>query len=151
MSIARRVGQAVIVLWAAFSLAFLLLSALPGDAVQARYEGPALGLTPEQIAQMREVFGQDTPLWERYARSLGGFLTGDFGYSVSSGTAVSELLAQALPSTLRWRSRPLSWAWCWPPAWRCWRFLAPGPGCARSFGPRRRFWFPCPVSGWESC
>ncbi|WPF68131.1 ABC transporter permease [Corynebacterium sp. 21KM1197] len=100
MSIARRIGQAVIVLWAAFSLAFLLLSALPGDAVQARYEDPALGLTPEQIAQMREVFGQDTPLWERYARSLSGFLTGDFGYSVSSGTAVAELLAQALPSTL---------------------------------------------------
>lgn len=98
--VARRVGQAVLVLWAAFTLAFALLSALPGDAVQARYEDPALGLSPQQIAEMREAFGSDQPIPLRYARSLGGFLTGELGYSVSSGTAVSELIAQALPATL---------------------------------------------------
>ncbi|KQB84765.1 ABC transporter permease [Corynebacterium lowii] len=99
-ALARRVGQALVVLWAAFSLAFILLSALPGDAVQARYEDPSLGLNAEQISQMREVFGEDEPVLLRYARSLGGFITGDFGYSVSSGTSVAELIGQALPSTL---------------------------------------------------
>lgn len=35
--ILRRIGQAVVVLLVTFVLAFILLSALPGDAITARY------------------------------------------------------------------------------------------------------------------
>ena len=96
----RRVGQAILVLVLAYTAAYLLLAALPGDAIIARYASPELGLTPEQIQAIRESLGADQPLIVQYARSIAGFLTGDFGYSVASGASVSDLIATALPPTL---------------------------------------------------
>jgi len=98
--LARRTGQAAIVLLAAFTGAFLLLQALPGDAIMITYENPELGLSPQQIADVRERFGVDTPLHVQYAHTLLGFLAGDFGYSLQTGTPVRQLLAEALPHTL---------------------------------------------------
>lgn len=49
---------------------------------------------------IRESLGADQPLIVQYARSIAGFLTGDFGYSVASGASVSDLIATALPPTL---------------------------------------------------
>ncbi|TSD82150.1 ABC transporter permease, partial [Mycobacterium sp. KBS0706] len=40
-----RVGQAVLVLWAAFTAAFILLQALPGDAILIKFQNPELGLS----------------------------------------------------------------------------------------------------------
>lgn len=97
--ILRRIGQAVVVLLVTFTLAFIMLSALPGDAVTARYSSPDLGLSPEQIAQIRESYGADESLFSQYLTTLGGFLVGDFGYSVQTGTAVSTLLGEAVPGT----------------------------------------------------
>ncbi|MDK4235239.1 ABC transporter permease [Corynebacterium propinquum] len=99
-AILARIGQAALVIWATFTLAFILLSTLPSDAVAARYDNPNLGLTPEQLADIHEVYGADEPVVSRYFSALTGFLSGDFGYSVASGTAVSEMLANAIPSTL---------------------------------------------------
>ena len=99
-TIALRIGQALLVIWATFTLSFVLLAALPGDAVASRYDNPNLGLNAEQLATIREVYGADEPILSRYFSALGGFLTGDFGFSVATGTAVSEMLADALPSTL---------------------------------------------------
>lgn len=98
--VVRRVGQAVLVLVLAYTAAYLLLAALPGDAVLARYGSPELGLTPDQIEAIRQSLGADQPLIVQYARSIVGFLTGDFGYSVASGAAVSDLIVTALPPTL---------------------------------------------------
>ncbi|NHI15701.1 ABC transporter permease [Microbacterium sp. CBS5P-1] len=96
----RRVGQSLVVLVAAFTVAYLLLAALPGDAVLARYGNPDLGLTPEQIEEIRAAYGVDRPLVLRYLDAAAGFLHGDLGYSVQSGAAVSDLLAANLPATL---------------------------------------------------
>ena len=48
-----RVASAAGVLLAAFTVAFLLLQALPGDAVMIRFENPELGLSPAQIAALK--------------------------------------------------------------------------------------------------
>ncbi|KAB1647048.1 ABC transporter permease [Pseudoclavibacter sp. CFCC 13796] len=98
--ILRRAGQALLVLLVAYTVAFVLLSALPGDAVMARYASPELGLSPEQLADIRGSYGADQPVWLRYLISLGGFLTGQLGYSVQTGSAVTTMLSEALPSTL---------------------------------------------------
>lgn len=96
----RRVGQAVLVLALAYTVAYVLLAALPGDAIIARYASPDLGLTAEQVQEIRESYGADKPLIVQYLISIAGFLRGDFGYSVASGAAVSDLVATALPPTL---------------------------------------------------
>ncbi|WP_345439113.1 ABC transporter permease [Microbacterium gilvum] len=96
----RRAGQAVLVLVLAYTAAYVLLAALPGDAVLARYGNPDLGLTPEQLEAIRVAYGADQPLIVRYLDSAAAFLRGDFGYSVQSGAAVSDLIAANLPDTL---------------------------------------------------
>jgi peptide/nickel transport system permease protein len=98
--VAHRLGQAVIVLAIAFTASFILLQALPGDALVIRFENPESGLGPDEVARLREALGADTPLWQQYFETLTGFLRGDFGYSVQSGTAVGTIIAAALPSTL---------------------------------------------------
>lgn len=96
----QRTGGALLVLVLAFTAAYILLTALPGDAVLARYGNPDLGLTPEQLAEIRAAFGADRPVVLQYLDTAVSFLQGDLGYSVQSGAAVSALLAEALPSTL---------------------------------------------------
>ncbi|MEL7583616.1 ABC transporter permease [Brevibacterium sp. LS14] len=95
-----RLGQAVLVLLLAFTAAFILLSVIPGDGVTARFADPALGLSADQVAAIRAETGADEPLLARYLITLGGFLTGDFGFSVQTGAAVSTIVAAALPSTI---------------------------------------------------
>lgn len=97
--IARRLYQAVGVLLLAFTFAFALLQAMPGDALLIRFENPELGLSPEQIAELRAAYGADRPVVVQFFHTLGAFLTGDFGYSVQSGTPVRTLVAEALPQT----------------------------------------------------
>lgn len=96
----RRVGQGVLVLWAAFTLSFLLLQVLPGDAVLIKFQNPDLGLSPAQIAEMRLAYGADTPLWQQYFHTLFAMLHGDFGFSIQAGVPVSEQLTSNLPDTL---------------------------------------------------
>lgn len=96
-----RVGQALLVLWIAFTTSFLLLQALPGDAILIKFQNPELGLGPEQIAALREAYGVDSPLWQQYLQALGSFLTGNFGYSVVGSVPVAHELLANLPATAR--------------------------------------------------
>jgi peptide/nickel transport system permease protein len=99
--IASRIGQALFVLWVAFTAAFLLLQALPGDAILIKFQSPDLGLSPEQIATLRDAYGVDSPLWQQYLQALGNFLTGQFGYSVVGSIPVAQELLANLPATAR--------------------------------------------------
>lgn len=96
----RRSGQGLLVLWAAFTLSFALLQVLPGDAVLIKFQNPDLGLSPEQIAEMRLAYEADSPLWKQYFHTLWAMLRGDFGYSLQAGLPVSALIASNLPETL---------------------------------------------------
>ncbi|PAA96624.1 ABC transporter permease [Serratia fonticola] len=96
-----RTGQALLVLWAAFTLSFILLQVLPGDAILIKFQNPDMGLSPDQIADMRAAYSADVPLWQQYLHTLGNFLRGDLGYSIQNGVPVSALLAANLPATLQ--------------------------------------------------
>lgn len=94
-----RISQAVIVLWAAFTISFVLLQAMPGDAVLIKFQNPDFGLSPEQLADIRAAYGADGSIPAQYLHALGDFLTGHFGYSLQAGIAVSTLLATNIPPT----------------------------------------------------
>lgn len=96
-----RIAQAVLVLWASFTVSFILLQLLPGDAIAIKFQNPELGLSAAQIEEMRVAYGAGAPLWQQYVTTLGNVLQGDFGYSVQAGVSVSALLADNLPATLR--------------------------------------------------
>jgi peptide/nickel transport system permease protein len=97
----NRVGQAAIVLLASFTASFLLLQALPGDAILIKYQNPEMGLSPEQIAEIRVLYGADAPIWAQFGNTVWNFIQGSFGYSVQAGVPVSQLIATNLPATLR--------------------------------------------------
>jgi peptide/nickel transport system permease protein len=105
-----RIGQAALVLWIAFTTSFLLLQALPGDAILIKFQNPELGLSPEQIADLRAAYGVDSPLWGQYLQALGNFLTGQFGYSVVGSIPVAQELLANLPATARLASLGFSLA-----------------------------------------
>jgi peptide/nickel transport system permease protein len=96
----RRILQAVIVLWAAYTLTFVLLSALPGDAISNRVNNPQNQLTPESGRILKAFYGLDRPIWEQYLHMLRALLGGDLGYSITDGGKVGTVIAAALPKTL---------------------------------------------------
>ncbi|MBW8481255.1 ABC transporter permease [Actinomadura parmotrematis] len=94
-----RVLQGVFVLWAAYTLSFAVLYALPSDPA-AIAAGANNSVTPEQLAELRHEMGLDRPLAGQYLAKLGGALHGDLGTSLQSGEPVTSLIGAALPPTL---------------------------------------------------
>lgn len=62
-------------------------------------------ITPEMAANtanleaLREKLGLNDPMLVRYFRWIGDMLRGEFGYSITNGTAIKDILAQRLPAT----------------------------------------------------
>lgn len=82
-------------------LVFLGLELTPGDAVSYMVSPDAMAnLSPEKLDALRESLGLNDPFPVRYLKWLGGILRGDFGYSLSSGVAIKEIVFDRLPATL---------------------------------------------------
>ncbi len=78
-------------------LAYGLLYLLPGDpAIAIAGEGA----TTEQVERIRGELGLDRPFIEQYWSWLTNAARGDFGTSLTSGDAVSDRIARALPVTV---------------------------------------------------
>lgn len=99
--VASRLGQALIVLWAAYTVSFIVLYALPSDPVSLLAGGDASDITPEQLDALRVQYGLDQPLIIQYFVHLAGVLTGHLGVSISSGRPVTEVIGEAIPPTLQ--------------------------------------------------
>lgn len=97
--IAGRAGQAVLVLWAAYTLSFLVLYALPSDPVALLAGGDASDISPAQLDALRQRYGLDQPLWVQYLLHLGGILSGDLGTSISTGRPVADVIGEAIAPT----------------------------------------------------
>lgn len=100
MFVLQRIGQAIIVVWAAYTLTFLLIEIVPSDPVSILLANPDSGLTEEAADQLRAYYGIDQPLLVRYFSQLLAIATGDLGISISKGVPVGSLLLTALPQTL---------------------------------------------------
>lgn len=98
----RRLGHALLVLWATFTATFFLLYALPGDAALGKAGASAEGavVDAQKLAQIRADLGMDDPVIVQYFRTLAKMLTGDLGRSIQSGTPVGKLFGDAVGSTL---------------------------------------------------
>ncbi|MGH3354783.1 MAG: ABC transporter permease [Nocardioidaceae bacterium] len=98
--LAARLAGTVATLAGVAVLVFVVLRALPGDAVTARLGTETGVLTGEQLAALERYYGIDQPLWQQFTSWLGSVLTGNMGVSADSGAAVSGLILSALPVTL---------------------------------------------------
>ncbi|MGH3383582.1 MAG: ABC transporter permease [Nocardioidaceae bacterium] len=98
--LATRLAGTVATLAGVAVLVFVVLRALPGDAVTARLGTETGVLTDEQLAALERYYGIDQPIWQQFWSWLTSVLTGNLGVSVDSGAAVTKLIFAALPVTL---------------------------------------------------
>jgi peptide/nickel transport system permease protein len=95
--IVRRFVLALVTLIFISLIIFLGIEALPGDAATA-YLGQSA--TPESLAKLRQDFGLNAPLHDRYLTWLGGILKGDLGSSMARRIPVSELIGNQFRNTV---------------------------------------------------
>ncbi|WP_410876474.1 ABC transporter permease [Nocardia sp. A7] len=97
-----RILQAIWVLWAAFTISFVVLYLLPADPVSMAADNAGTGAPVDQaaIAELQARYGLDKPLWEQYVTALGNAVTGDLGRSINTGQPVTEALGDVIPATL---------------------------------------------------
>ncbi|MCU1432278.1 MAG: ABC-type dipeptide/oligopeptide/nickel transport system, permease component [Actinotalea sp.] len=94
----RRLLQMIPVFLGATMLIFLMVYALPGDPIESLFGERAAD--PAVVAQLREQYNLDEPLWKQYLIYLQGIVTLDFG-TTFSGQPVLDSLARAFPVTLK--------------------------------------------------
>ena len=87
--IVRRLLVAVPIILLITVIVFMLMQAAPYDAIDAM---TTPRMSQEQIEAIRARYGYDQPVWVQYFSWLGGILTGNFGFSISSTStkALSE-------------------------------------------------------------
>jgi peptide/nickel transport system permease protein len=97
--VVRRMGSAVLVLFAISVLVFLIFFATPGVDPAARIAGR--NADPATLAQVRHSFGLDRPLPIRYLLMMKHlFITRDLESFVNRGAKVIPQITQAAPITL---------------------------------------------------
>ena len=88
--------------WSIFTLSFVVLYLLPGDAVLTKLGAGEAGITasPAELAAARAEYGLDDPVLVQYGKRLLAALHGDFGTSVTTGDDATGMVLDAVPSTL---------------------------------------------------
>jgi peptide/nickel transport system permease protein len=77
---------------------FTVLALAPGDPFEELATNP--NVPPEVRAALRQKFGLDDPVWQRYWHWITAMLRGDWGFSFVSRVDVDQLILQRLPATL---------------------------------------------------
>jgi peptide/nickel transport system permease protein len=97
--VAKRLGSAILVMFAISVMVFLIFFATPGVDPAARIAGR--GASPEVLAQVQKTFGFDQPLPVRYGLMMDHlFIKQDLTSYVNVGEKVVPQIAQAAPVTL---------------------------------------------------
>jgi peptide/nickel transport system permease protein len=98
-----RIAQAVVVLWAAFSVTFAILYLLPSDPLQLQLAAAGVqedSLSKPQLAALEHKFGLDQSGWAQYWHHLTAYLRGDLGTSLSQHQPVGHIIGERLGQTL---------------------------------------------------
>ena len=96
--VARRVLNAVPLIFGVIVVNFLLISLAPGDPIThliGEFPAPA-----DYVERVRADYGLDKPVHQRLLLYLGNVLQGDLGFSFANRLPVLELLLQRLGRTL---------------------------------------------------
>lgn len=82
-------------------LVYLGLYLTPGDPVSYMFPPDQLAnIDPAKMAELRELYGLDDPFIVQYGKWFLQILRGNFGYSITNGRPIAELLLELFPATL---------------------------------------------------
>ncbi len=94
----RRILGSILLLWGVVTLTFVLLQVAPGDPVDLLVDP---SFPPEDVQAVRDHFGLDRPFHQQYLSWIAGTVHGDLGISLRHKRPVRDVLAEAVPNTLR--------------------------------------------------
>lgn len=95
--IVKRIGLAIVTIWAVATITFFLMNMVPG--------GPFLSekaISPQATAALEAKYGLDKPLFQQYLTYIGDALHGDFGDSLKQrGRTVMDIILMKFPVSAR--------------------------------------------------
>jgi peptide/nickel transport system permease protein len=97
---ARRIGVAIVLIWAVASIVFLAIRLVPGDPAELLLSQGGVAPDPATVAELHEQLGLDRPILAQYIDNFRHLLSGDLGRSLQDGSSVSSEVARRLPRTL---------------------------------------------------
>jgi peptide/nickel transport system permease protein len=98
--IVRRLLALIPALFFASVIVFVTVRLIPGSVIDLMLSQNDISADKLSREQLVAALGLDKPIWEQYARWMGGILlAGDFGRSLWGNTPVAELLLARLPVT----------------------------------------------------
>lgn len=97
--VVRRLLSLIPVLLGVSLIVFFFVRLIPGTALEM-YLGTQVEATPEQMEELKRLFGEDKPVPVLYIEWLGDILRGDFGYSLRTGRMVLPDILSRLPLSL---------------------------------------------------
>jgi peptide/nickel transport system permease protein len=98
--IVRRLLALIPALFFASVIVFVTVRLIPGSVIDLMLSQNDISADKLSREQLIAALGFDKPIWEQYARWMGGILfAGDFGRSLWGNTPVAELLLARLPVT----------------------------------------------------
>ena len=95
----HRLWQSALVLGLMSFAVYSLIGLMPGDPVDLMITADPK-ITPEDAARLRELYGLNKSILERYGNWLEAALSGDFGYSRLHAKPVMEVIIPALGNTV---------------------------------------------------
>lgn len=95
--IIKRIGFALVTVFIAITLNFVLFRAIPGDAVSALR---CRQCTADFKEYQRQQLGLDQSLWEQYKRYVSGLFQGDLGSSLRTEKSVASELWTPIKNTI---------------------------------------------------
>ena len=108
--ILKRVSQAVLTLFLASALSFIIIQLAPGDYVDTLRQNPKI--SPERIEELKQQFGLDRSWAEQYFLWLWRiFSQGDFGTSFIYQRSVASMISERVPATLLLAITSLFFTW----------------------------------------
>lgn len=109
--ILKRLGMAVITLWAIITITFILMNAVPGDPIRSESKMP-----PAVYENLKEKYGLNKPYHEQYIIYLSKMARGDFGESMKSRTqTVNQMINGGFPISAYLGLQALIVALCFGP------------------------------------
>jgi peptide/nickel transport system permease protein len=101
MGVITRLASVLTTLFGISIFVFIVLRVIPGDTITSSLGIETGVLSQEQIQTLREYYGIDQPLIGQYLSWMGSILSGDLGFSYSTGTPVWDLTKPALLVTMQ--------------------------------------------------
>lgn len=94
-----RLIESLVVLGAMSFIVYVLIGLMPGDPIDLMISGDP-NITDADAERLRQLYGLDRPILERYGAWLTSALQGDFGYSRTYTQPVFDILLPRLGNTM---------------------------------------------------